>query len=631
MTDRSGAIDPTGDGPVLAPDRIGACAVASRNYLSFVRVLAESWLEHHPGSTVTIVLIDADEASVEWRPDGVEIIGAAALDIAPDEIRRMTAMYSAVEYATALKPWVLQYVLRRADVAVYFDGDIEILASMGDVAARALEGVVITPHNLHPLPPDGRLPDHPTILLAGIYNAGFLAVSANDGGFCDWWSEQLSRSCISDVQQGFHTDQRWLDFVPSYFPHVILRDPTCNVAYWNLHERPVEWAGDRMVLDGRPVRFFHYSGLSADTGWQLSRFLGPDPRITLADDPAVARACRRWIRRLDDAGRAADRTIPYGFATTANGLVLDVHARRTYRDALIAAEAGDGPEPPNPLDDDGGEAFEAWLLDRPAGRRLSRYARHIWDLSPPMQAVFPDVEGDHAASWRAWLAAHGAEAAGIPPGTLARLDHDHAPDPFPDVDQEHQVSDEHDRPVPAGETVAGRSVAPVPDIDEAWHLLQKPFADGTDSRLGPPARAAYRVANRLQSQRDARTIDVSLKLVSAADELRERIAAIGPLLARVVDHELPAHGVRLSILDESAVGIDKAQAQLAADVDRRLDDLGRRLDQEVGRIDGALEQDTITANVLSDAERRLHGEIAELRRRLDELEALRGGALDEGR
>jgi hypothetical protein len=81
--------------------------------------------------------------------------------------------------------------------------------------------------------------------------------------------------------------------------------------------------------------------------------------------------------------------------------------------------------------------------------------------------------------------------------------------------------------------------------------------------------------------------------------------------------------VRLSILDEAAVGIDKAQAKLAADVDRRLDDLGRRLDQQVGRIDGALEQDTITANVLTDAERRLHGEIAELRRRLDELEALR--------
>jgi hypothetical protein len=215
MTDLSGTPDPTGGGPAMAPDRIGACAVASRNYLSFVRVLAESWLEHHPGSTVTIVLIDGDEASIEWRPDGIEIIGVAELDVDADEIRRMAAMYSAVEYATALKPWALQYVLRRADVAVYFDGDIEILAPMGDVAARALDGVVITPHNLHPLPPDGRLPDHPTILLAGIYNAGFLAVSADDGGFCDWWAQQLSRSCISDVQQGFHTDQRWLDFVPS--------------------------------------------------------------------------------------------------------------------------------------------------------------------------------------------------------------------------------------------------------------------------------------------------------------------------------------------------------------------------------------------------------------------------------
>ena len=36
-----------------------------------------------------------------------------------------------------------------------------------------------------------------------------------------------------------HADQRWLDFVPSYFEHHVLRDPGVNVAQWNLHERRV--------------------------------------------------------------------------------------------------------------------------------------------------------------------------------------------------------------------------------------------------------------------------------------------------------------------------------------------------------------------------------------------------------
>ena len=36
------------------------------------------------------------------------------------------------------------------------------------------------------------------------------------------------------------TDQRWIDFVPSLFDHFILKDPTYNVAYWNLHERDAD-------------------------------------------------------------------------------------------------------------------------------------------------------------------------------------------------------------------------------------------------------------------------------------------------------------------------------------------------------------------------------------------------------
>ena len=45
------------------------------------------------------------------------------------------------------------------------------------------------------------------------------------------------------MSRNMFTDQRWVDFVPSLFDHLILKDPGCNVAYWNLH-------GRELTLDG---------------------------------------------------------------------------------------------------------------------------------------------------------------------------------------------------------------------------------------------------------------------------------------------------------------------------------------------------------------------------------------------
>ena len=60
------------------------------------------------------------------------------------------------------------------------------------------------------------------------------------------------------------TDQRWVDFVPSFFDHYILKDPGYNVAYWNLHGRArdaptaidISWTAS-------PLRFFHFSGFDS--------------------------------------------------------------------------------------------------------------------------------------------------------------------------------------------------------------------------------------------------------------------------------------------------------------------------------------------------------------------------------
>ena len=103
-------------------------------------------------------------------------------------------------------------------------------------------GLVLSPHNLGSMPRDGRKPNEQDILIAGVYNLGFVGINA--GAFADelldWWAVRLERDCIVDPERGFFVDQRWMDFAPAMAESfLLLRDPGFNVAYWNLHARPI--------------------------------------------------------------------------------------------------------------------------------------------------------------------------------------------------------------------------------------------------------------------------------------------------------------------------------------------------------------------------------------------------------
>ena len=100
--------------------------------------------------------------------------------------------------------------------------------------------MVLTPHNSEPIPPDGRAPSQIDILIAGVYNLGYisLAPGAEIDKLLDWWSERLRRDCRVDPIYGYFVDQRWIDLAPGFVSDLrIVRDPRYNIAYWNLHSR----------------------------------------------------------------------------------------------------------------------------------------------------------------------------------------------------------------------------------------------------------------------------------------------------------------------------------------------------------------------------------------------------------
>ncbi len=398
--------------------------IVARNYLPYARVLAASLARHHPGVRLACLVIDDLERTWQGPIDGasggvIDLVHLADVIREPLELERMAMCYDVMELATAVKPWWLAHLLEDGGPAVYLDPDTDCHAPLDGLADLAVrEGIVLTPHTTEPVPRDGRKPSEADLMETGTYNLGFIAVSAAAAPFLAWWQERLRRDAIVDPKGMLFTDQRWVDLVPGYFDVHILRDPGCNVAYWNLGTRTVEAVpgGGGYTVNGRPLRFLHFSGYDPDRPHLLSRHQGDRPRVLLSERPLVRRLCDDYRRRLLLAGWGDPDLPAYGYGRIPGGPRIDRLMRRVYRQALLAHETEGRPEPPNPFCPGEAPAFLAWLLEPVGGpgSRLTRYLDHLYHARQDLQVAFNGVPGPGTEWYLDWARDHGVKEEGLP-------------------------------------------------------------------------------------------------------------------------------------------------------------------------------------------------------------------------
>ena len=399
---------------------VDACTIIARNYLAHARVLADSFFAHHPHGSFTVLVID-DPEHVTRTGERFAVLTPYDLGLDRAEVHRMAFIYDVKEFATALKPWLLRRLLDDHEAVAYFDPDIEVFAPLDDISALARDrGIVLTPHVTEPLPRDGLLPDDEMLLRAGIYNLGFVAVGRKSAPFLDWWAERLARDCIVAVDQGIFVDQRWIDFVPTLFEHEVLRDPACNVAYWNVAQRRLTFDGERYEVDGKPLRFYHFSGFSPDSMHLLSAHMGSVPRVLLDEHSDVRRLCDEYARRLRAHGYARDEET-YRFHAVPGGLVIDAAARREVREAIIVAERAGAPTAPDPFDPASVRSFLDWLAEPRDTRGLPRYLDALYRRRGDLRATFPEVAYSDHRRFREWAHATRRDRPGVPEAVLSRI------------------------------------------------------------------------------------------------------------------------------------------------------------------------------------------------------------------
>ncbi len=351
-------------------------SIISPNYRHYARVLMRSVQRHHPDWDRFVLLVGEAPGIDE------ELFTTVPLDALPlPDRRRFLFRYTVLELNTAVKPWMFEHLFSRGyDRVVYLDPDLVLFSALDELDAMSRDAfLILTPHLTGFI---GGGDDHPserTILQAGTYNLGFLAMSRQPQleTFLAWWRQKLEHECVVDLARGLFVDQKWMDLAPGLFSGVmILRHEGYNVAYWNLRQRSVSRKGDDYIVNGQPLRFFHFSGVNPAAANLVSKY----DTLDLVSAGAAGELVASYRVALLEAGEESFKGAKYAFASFADGSLVRDTDRVSYRNsaALQSASGSDPFQHP--------EIFSALVDRRPAAQR-GRLYRMLTRVKPLVRLV----------------------------------------------------------------------------------------------------------------------------------------------------------------------------------------------------------------------------------------------------
>lgn len=312
-----------------------AFTICAKNYLAQALTLKESFLKHNPSLNFFIFLAD--------KIDGVEDVdGVLALDKSwiPDWVN-MAFKYDVIEFNTSIKPFCFGKLFKVGyEKVIYLDPDIYVTRPL-DYIYECLnnKSVVLTPHYCDIEEQfDGAVSEE-TFNKVGIYNLGFCALKNDKVGqeIAKWWQNRLQYKCYSQSSEGLFVDQKWMDYIPGFFP-----DATCvsshhgmNVAIWNLHERELfidEKQGymirRKKTGDEFPLLFFHFSGFDP---FETSVINRRHPQFNVTTYPSFKPIIEEYRERVYANGYDRFSKMTYGFNHYFDGSVITPLQRRMFR------------------------------------------------------------------------------------------------------------------------------------------------------------------------------------------------------------------------------------------------------------------------------------------------------------
>jgi hypothetical protein len=308
--------------------------ICSKNFLAQALTLKDSVKKYEQDVDFYIFL--ADKASAEISEVDVIELDESWIPM----WRRMAFKYDVVEFNTSIKPFCFQKMFASGyDNVIYMDPDLYVTNKLGYLWKNLEQySVILTPHitNIE-LADKGLLPET-DFLFAGIYNLGFVAIRNNEIGLriVKWWGHNLESSCFTSPNESLFTDQKWMNFIPSFFPNdtFISEHLGLNVSYWNLHERELLVKEDGYYIKNYstekewPLLIFHFSGFKPTNDKMISAH---QPYYNIDAFPSFIPIIKEYKELEEKNGYEKLSKLHYAFNEFENGQLITGFHRRLYR------------------------------------------------------------------------------------------------------------------------------------------------------------------------------------------------------------------------------------------------------------------------------------------------------------
>lgn len=231
--------------------------------------MAESVRRFHQEDDIYICIIDEKLKKSDFNLiENLNINIIYVTDLEINNFHQMIMQYTPVELCSSLKPFLINYLLNKGyTTSIIVDADMYLFNSLSQYKELLNHySLILTPHIIDLDISTENLFGEFRLLETGMYNLGIIGISnAFDYSKLKWWMWHMKRFCFKDEKNGMFYDQRWMDILAPLIEGLyVLKEPSYNVAFWNLNERELKIEESKFLINDKPMTLFHFSAFSLE-------------------------------------------------------------------------------------------------------------------------------------------------------------------------------------------------------------------------------------------------------------------------------------------------------------------------------------------------------------------------------
>lgn len=238
--------------------------VVSTSYIYKFLAMQDSLSQHCKNYHLFTLCVDTTVYHILKKLPLKNITLIAANDLEKNELLEAKCNRNYHEYCWTLKPFILNYVMKKYKDTSYFahlDADLFFYSELEPIIHEAPSAsLFLSDHNNS----EKFMDSYET---SGRFNTGFVCCK-NDStanAAVEWWLAKCLERCslIANAKEEIYGDQRYVEKWPILFPNVhTINTKGANVAQWNIEGFAVTGKDDKVHINNDRLIFYHFSGLS---------------------------------------------------------------------------------------------------------------------------------------------------------------------------------------------------------------------------------------------------------------------------------------------------------------------------------------------------------------------------------